>query len=185
MRILRCAQRIEHHPVAGSVIEELRSYQSRLAEAKSIRDGFLLTSQYEASSPEQFYLERAKQERRLDRLQRSIACKAEGIRSSIKDNIRDLDEATSRAEFELAVATGEKESLEGRLNEASAFLRKHSRDALDEDERLLAELGRTLRKRGYGDDVLSDSSAAAFAVISSLQDSDRLGVIEAVPHSER
>ena len=177
--------RIERRPVAWPVIEKLRSYQTRLAEVKSIRDGFLLTSPNEASSPEQFYLERAKQERRLDRLERSIACKAAGIRSFVKDAIRDFEETISRAEFELAVATGEKESLEGRLNEASAFLRNHCRDALDEDDRLLAELDRTLRTRGYGESVLANSAAAAFAVISSLQDSDRLGAIEAVPHSER
>ena len=164
-----CA-RIEHHPVAWQVIEQLQGYQNRLAEAKAIEDGFLLTSQNEASSPEQFYRERAKQDRRLDRPQRSIACKAAGIRSVVREAIRSLKETISRAESELDWATWDKRSLERGLEEASAFLRTHSLDDLDEDERSTAELGRTLRSRGYGDDVLVDSSPAAFAVIKSLQD---------------
>jgi hypothetical protein len=169
---LVCA-RIEHHPVAWPVIEKLRSYQSRLSEVKSIRDGFLLTSPNEASSPEQFYLERAKLMKRLNRLERSLECKAAGIRSLVQQYIRSLEETIYRAETDLDLATRGRNSLETRLNEARAFLREHS---LDEDERLLAELDRTLRVRGYGDDVLAGSSSAAFPVIRSLQARKRLAL---------
>ena len=173
-----CA-RIEHHPVAWQVIEQLQGYQNRLAEAKAIEDGFLLTSQNEASSPEQFYRERAKQERRLDRPQRSIACKAAGIRSVVREAIRSLKETISRAESELDWATWDKRSLERGLEEASAFLRTHSLDDLDEDEidcRTRSDPAKPWIWRRRPGRLIS--CGVCCHQVAARQDRKRLGVIE-------
>ncbi|MEN9668056.1 MAG: hypothetical protein RLZZ326_4419, partial [Planctomycetota bacterium] len=175
--------KIEHHPVAWQVIGKLRSYQHRLSEAKSIGDSLLLASQQEASSPAQVSLERARLEKRLGRVRQSVEAKSAGISSLVRDEIRRLEQAISRAKSELNSATWEKKSLETRFDEANMFLRNHSSDTLDEDERLLADFDRSLRVRGYGDDVLSESSPAAFSIIKVLHGRKHLGTNELVSHS--
>ena len=174
--------KIEHHPVALQVIGKLRSYQNRLAEAKTIEDSLVAVSQNEASTPVRVSMERAKLERRLARVRQSIASESKNVSSFIRDAIPHLEKAISRAKSELDLATRDKKSLETRLSEAREFLSKHSSDTLDEDERSLADRDRSLRARGYGDDVLAKSPPAAFSVIKFLQDSKRLGAKEAAPH---
>jgi hypothetical protein len=174
--------KIEHHPVACRVTGKLRSYQYRLAEAKVIEDRLLLASQDVASSSPQLSLETAQMEKRLGRVRQSIESKSAHISSAVKEAIRFLENAISRSKSELDSATRDRKNLETRISEAKSFLRSHNSDTLVEDERLLADLELSLRTRGYGDDVLTDSSPAAFSVIKVLQERKRLGVDGRVSH---
>jgi CHAT domain-containing protein len=175
--------RIEHNPVALQIIPKLRRYQNRLAEAKTIEDSLLAVSQNQASNPEHLSMERAKLEKRLARVRQSATSEWTNASSFIRDAIPRLEKAMSRAKSELDLATREKKNLETRLSEAREFVSKHSSDTLDEDEKLLADRDRSLRARGYGDDVLANSPPAAFSVIKFLQYSKRLGARESAPHS--
>jgi len=178
--------KIEHHPVAWQVIEKLPSYHNRLAIAKNIEDKLLmLAPQNEKQSTAHLSLERAKLEKRLRRVRQSIDSRYENITLFITDNIRRLQHTITQAKTELDSATWDKKNLERRLQEATAFLREHNLNTLDEDERLLADLDRSLRTRGYGDDVLTDSRPAAFSVIKSLWDRRKIGIQEQVYYEGR
>lgn len=174
---------IEHHSVAGLVIEKLKTYQDRLAEAKNIEDSLLTLAQKEASTPEHLSMERAKLEKRLAGIRQSIESRSADTSTFVRDAVRKLEKAISGAESEFNSATADKKKLESSLREAQAYIGEHSSATLDNDEILLADLDRSLRTRGYGDDVLIHTFPSAFSVIRSLQERKLLGANDVIPYS--